>query len=147
MRPDVIIAYKLNSYPLMETLRLVIPDANGNMWIAMITSISLSDGGAPDMVAATSGFIANQQNLGTQNSATDTHLTQQTPTPTPDFNTPAPPSSSTPTPTNSPTSTAQQAKPQNLSLEIVYIAPVVVMVAIVFVGLMVIKRKRAKTDL
>lgn len=41
-QPDVIIAYQLNNSPLAETLRLVVPDENGNMWIAMVTSITMS---------------------------------------------------------------------------------------------------------
>jgi DMSO/TMAO reductase YedYZ molybdopterin-dependent catalytic subunit len=42
LRSDVIIAYQLNGVPLTETLRLVMPLFNGNMWIAMITSITMS---------------------------------------------------------------------------------------------------------
>jgi DMSO/TMAO reductase YedYZ molybdopterin-dependent catalytic subunit len=42
LQSDVIIAYQLNGMTLPETLRLVIPEANGNMWIAMITSITMS---------------------------------------------------------------------------------------------------------
>ncbi len=42
MRQDVIVAYAMNGFPLSETLRLVIPGANGNVWIAMITRISMS---------------------------------------------------------------------------------------------------------
>ena len=41
MQSDVIIAYELGGMSLGETLRLVVPDENGNMWIAMITSITL----------------------------------------------------------------------------------------------------------
>jgi len=43
MRQDIIVAYELNGSPLPETLRLVVPGANGNSWISMITSISMSD--------------------------------------------------------------------------------------------------------
>jgi DMSO/TMAO reductase YedYZ molybdopterin-dependent catalytic subunit len=43
MRQDIIVAYQLNGSPLSETLRLVVPGANGNNWISMITSISMSD--------------------------------------------------------------------------------------------------------
>ena len=42
IRSDVIIAYQLNGTPLNETLRLVMPGYNGNMWISMITSITMS---------------------------------------------------------------------------------------------------------
>jgi DMSO/TMAO reductase YedYZ molybdopterin-dependent catalytic subunit len=42
MRSDVIIAYEKDNAPLLETLRLVIPEANGNLWISMITSMNMS---------------------------------------------------------------------------------------------------------
>jgi hypothetical protein len=38
---DVIIAYELDEADLDETLRLVIPEANGESWISMITLISM----------------------------------------------------------------------------------------------------------
>jgi len=40
LREDVIISYEKDSQP--ETLRLVIPGANGNLWISMINSLTLS---------------------------------------------------------------------------------------------------------
>jgi DMSO/TMAO reductase YedYZ molybdopterin-dependent catalytic subunit len=42
IKSDVIIAYQLNGASLPETLRLVLPGLNGNMWISMITSITMS---------------------------------------------------------------------------------------------------------
>ena len=42
IQSDVIIAYQLNDSPLSEGLRLVVPEENGNIWIAMITSITMS---------------------------------------------------------------------------------------------------------
>ncbi|HLN90095.1 MAG TPA: molybdopterin-dependent oxidoreductase [Candidatus Binatia bacterium] len=42
MRSDVIIAYELNGTPLQEGYRLTYPGANGNLWIAMIKSITMS---------------------------------------------------------------------------------------------------------
>ena len=42
IQPDVIIAYEKDNLPLSETLRLVVPEANGSVWIALVTSISLS---------------------------------------------------------------------------------------------------------
>ncbi len=41
-QPDVIVAYEIDGSALPETLRLVVPQANGDIWIAMIKSISLS---------------------------------------------------------------------------------------------------------
>jgi hypothetical protein len=40
MQENVIIAYEIDNQPLPEGLRLVVPWANGNVWISMITSIS-----------------------------------------------------------------------------------------------------------
>ena len=37
MREDVIIAYEIDGIPLLETLRLVVPEENGAFWISMIT--------------------------------------------------------------------------------------------------------------
>jgi hypothetical protein len=42
MQDNVIIAYELNYLPLSEGLRLVIPEANGNLWISEITSIQMN---------------------------------------------------------------------------------------------------------
>jgi DMSO/TMAO reductase YedYZ molybdopterin-dependent catalytic subunit len=43
MRQDVIIAYEKNGSPLSEGLRLVVPGQNGNIWIAAITGIAMSN--------------------------------------------------------------------------------------------------------
>ena len=42
IQSDVVVAYEREGEPLSEKLRLVVPGANGNVWIAMITSITLS---------------------------------------------------------------------------------------------------------
>jgi DMSO/TMAO reductase YedYZ molybdopterin-dependent catalytic subunit len=42
MLDNVIIAYEKDGQPLPETLRLVIPGANGKVWISMITQITIS---------------------------------------------------------------------------------------------------------
>jgi len=42
LREDVIIAYKKDEQLLPETLRLVIPGANGELWISMINQLILS---------------------------------------------------------------------------------------------------------
>jgi DMSO/TMAO reductase YedYZ molybdopterin-dependent catalytic subunit len=39
---DIIVAHALNGEPLKETLRLVVPNANGEFWIAWLTSITVS---------------------------------------------------------------------------------------------------------
>lgn len=67
MRRDVIVAYEKDSTPLSEGLRLVIPGVNGNIWIAMITVISMTDGAGaipefsswliPTLLLTTTGFM------------------------------------------------------------------------------------------
>lgn len=42
MLPNVIIAYEKDGSPLSEELRLVLPEENGAMWIAAITSITMN---------------------------------------------------------------------------------------------------------
>ncbi|MCX6644682.1 MAG: molybdopterin-dependent oxidoreductase, partial [Candidatus Bathyarchaeota archaeon] len=42
MQAYVIIAYEKDGLPLSEGLRLVLPGENGNLWIAKITSITMS---------------------------------------------------------------------------------------------------------
>jgi DMSO/TMAO reductase YedYZ molybdopterin-dependent catalytic subunit len=41
MQDSTIVAYELNGNTLNETLRLVLPTENGNLWISMITSITV----------------------------------------------------------------------------------------------------------
>jgi DMSO/TMAO reductase YedYZ molybdopterin-dependent catalytic subunit len=41
VQPNVIIAYEKNDAPLSEELRLVLPNENGAVWIALITSIKM----------------------------------------------------------------------------------------------------------
>jgi DMSO/TMAO reductase YedYZ molybdopterin-dependent catalytic subunit len=43
MLPNVIIAYEKDGSPLSEELRLVLPEENGAMWIAAITSITMNN--------------------------------------------------------------------------------------------------------
>ena len=71
MRTDVIVAYDLDGALLTEVLRLVVPDANGNIWIAKITSINTSMSSVDQVQSGTSGqTIINQYqalvNLTTQ---------------------------------------------------------------------------------
>jgi len=42
VQSDVVVAYEREGEVLSEALRLVVPEANGNVWIAMIISITLS---------------------------------------------------------------------------------------------------------
>jgi DMSO/TMAO reductase YedYZ molybdopterin-dependent catalytic subunit len=83
----IIVAYELEGSPLPETLRLVIPNANGAAWISKITSISIN---APTYVASPNPDAAQiivgekrlQQPTITTTSPTPKPTTQPTPQPT-----------------------------------------------------------------
>ena len=61
MRTDIIVAYDFNDAPLTEVLRLVVPYENGNIWIAGITSISMSNSPVNQVQSGSSGqSIINQ---------------------------------------------------------------------------------------
>ncbi len=61
MRPDVIVAYDLDGSQLNEVFRLVVPDANGNIWISGITTIKMSISSVDQVQSGTSGqSIINQ---------------------------------------------------------------------------------------
>lgn len=95
LREDVIIAYEKDGQPI--ELRLVIPGANGNLWISMIKSLILSK----DM-AATEPAPFKPSEL-----ALPSPTPQQSSTPQP---TPKPQPTPSPTPTSSPSAAPVNAK-------------------------------------
>jgi DMSO/TMAO reductase YedYZ molybdopterin-dependent catalytic subunit len=68
IRSDVIIAYQLNGAYLPEALRLVLPEYNGNMWISMITSITMSESG-PQLSSGDGAKVPNISTLPSWNSS------------------------------------------------------------------------------
>jgi hypothetical protein len=42
MRSDIIVAYEVDGAQINEILRLIVPEANGNIWISKISSIKMS---------------------------------------------------------------------------------------------------------
>jgi DMSO/TMAO reductase YedYZ molybdopterin-dependent catalytic subunit len=72
MQPQIIIAHEREGQPLAERLRLIIPEANGGAWIAMITHITMSTSGTdyppPISVGGIGGGKENSP-VPTQNSA------------------------------------------------------------------------------
>lgn len=56
LQPQIILAYELDGKPLQEGLRLVIPGANGAVWISMITVITMSSSGAEYPAAASASI-------------------------------------------------------------------------------------------
>jgi DMSO/TMAO reductase YedYZ molybdopterin-dependent catalytic subunit len=84
---EIIIAYELDGTPLPETLRLVIPNANGAAWISMITSITINDPATPvspipNPAQITTNPGALQQPTTTPPSATSQPTVKPTPQPT-----------------------------------------------------------------
>jgi hypothetical protein len=153
-QPDVILAYQLDSQPISETLRLVIPMANGNMWIAMVTSMTVSDSGAGNIITNIVGpvFTTNQQDHFSQTTDQLTQNAQHTTTPTPTPNTPNPTPSNTPnsiqtiSPTytsNIPQTSTQTDQPFNL----LYVAIAAAAAIMALVSLAILKQKRYKTTI
>jgi hypothetical protein len=112
---DVIIAYELDGAPLPETLRLVVPGANGEAWISMITTMLINSPlYAYSLNPQAASVTLNQPTL--QQSSTPSSL----PSPPPKIKDP-----STPQPTTKPTtppSTNQpiQQSPPSLNTQIKY---------------------------
>jgi len=103
MQDDVIVAYELDSGNLSEGLRLVIPEANGNLWISMITLISMSS-------AAVNQGESTGGGPGTEPGQSSSNSTEAAPTPTPAAQptvTPQPTVLSTVEPTVTPTNVTQ----------------------------------------
>lgn len=96
IQEHVIIAYQFNAKPLPETLRLVIPNANGEFWVSMINHITVSTKPAEKIF---SGSGVNPPTAIPQYQMPQPSL-KVTPTPTPSFS-PKPTSSPKPTPTPS----------------------------------------------
>jgi sulfite oxidase len=106
LRPDVIVAYDLNGLPLSETLRLVVPNSNGNIWISMIVQISLSTQILSDAIAGTPSLSTIQQ----FRPSTDAQITLPSPQPT--QLQPSPTSALT----NSPATVGPTVSPTNVTL-------------------------------
>ena len=79
MQPDVIVAYEKDFAPLPEGLRLVVPEANGNIWISMITSINMSTLQPPsDGQSGNTGKTAVEQIQSSANITEQPSTQQQT---------------------------------------------------------------------
>ena len=136
---DVIIAYELDGSPLPEVLRLVIPNANGESWISMITSISINNAIYPISPNPAAASIVYEKPLLQQS-----HTPQPSPTPKPKDPPITQPTVPTPTPTNQP---AQQIDNSSSSLQLepnVYLIliGIIVAAATVAVGFLLFKRSK-----
>jgi hypothetical protein len=138
---DVIIAYELDGADLYETLRLVIPGANGESWISMITVILIDPTTYVSSINPQAAYIAVDPLQNIQRSST-----QQPPQPSP---TPEPKSQPTtqptvPQPTNQP---VQQQNSPNSTLQVEYgyqVLSGIIIVAALSTGYLFYTRKRQK---
>jgi len=135
MQENVIIAYELNGDPLPETLRLVLPGANGEFWVSMINQIAVST----NSVAYTySGSGVNLQTVIPQSPIPQSSL-KVAPTPTPTFSL-APTSTPEPIPSQEPTllpeSQSEELFPTFIVIAFVFIE------AVVSLGLLFYFKKR-----
>jgi hypothetical protein len=89
IREDVLIAYEKDGVSLPEGLRLVIPGTNGNLWIALIVSITLSTEQVPEGLSSnTDSSPVNIPFTPSQPTPKSTQpQVQPTPTMQPDANT------------------------------------------------------------
>jgi DMSO/TMAO reductase YedYZ molybdopterin-dependent catalytic subunit len=102
LREDVIIAYEQNGQPLSEGLRLVIPDANGNLWISMIDRLSVS----------MEQYETSQSTSELPKIALSTPTPQPSPTPQP-----TPTTTPQPSPSSMPTTPSPSPKATPISTE------------------------------
>jgi len=80
-----LIAYEIDGQPLHETLRLVLPEVNGDRWIAMINHITVSMN-APSPAQATTSIFTDPPSVLQQSptpQVTPTPQPQSTPSPSP----------------------------------------------------------------
>lgn len=129
MQENVIIAYERDDQPLPEGLRLVVPGANGELWISMITSISQTNAEAQ---STTPNSPSIEFPLPPQQSPVPEPRNQSTTSPV------APPSNSQPQPT------PQQDSPvSSLSMEYSYLMATAIIVATATVtGYLFYKRRK-----
>lgn len=151
MQSNVIIAYEIDGTTLTETLRLVVPDENGNIWIAMITTITMS----------TSEVSVNQP--GAANGGPPTVYSpgqfstqQQTPVPTQPTTTPKNDTNTEPVtpPTNATQPEQKASNPPETSLKglgfpvaAVYAIALGATMALASAGYFIHKNKRGKAQL
>jgi DMSO/TMAO reductase YedYZ molybdopterin-dependent catalytic subunit len=151
MQPGVIIAYEKDGSPLSEGLRLVVPGANGNIWIALITSIIMSTS-----VVSVSQSVAGNEIQPPTDSTGQSSTQQQEPVQTQPSATPKNETSTEPVaPPANATQPAQKASnPPETSLwglgfpaAVAYAIALGTTVALVAVGYFIHKDRRGKAKL
>jgi DMSO/TMAO reductase YedYZ molybdopterin-dependent catalytic subunit len=112
LREDVIIAYEMNGIPISETLRLVIPGANGEFWVAMINHITFSTTSVSPVQSTTSAGL----NLQPSEQQSAMPQPTSTPTPEPTFTSTPPQPTSLPSATPSPSLPPTDSNPEPFPL-------------------------------
>ncbi len=126
-QPQIIIAYEKDNEPLPEGLRLVIPGQNGDSWIAMITSITMSATEATGPPPGPMDSAPSPSPTGAQPTATPTSTPNpQQPTQAPEARNTA---TATPTPTQPPDQ--QQVQPAGFTLPDTYVVLLALTISLV----------------
>jgi DMSO/TMAO reductase YedYZ molybdopterin-dependent catalytic subunit len=154
MLPNVIIAYEKDGSPLSEELRLVLPEENGAMWIAAITSITMNTEIIDlDQFLASTAIVQNQ--LPSTSSIEQPPIQQQQQVPIQSYPTATPEKETETEPTEPPTNNTridnktvpQQdliPKSQDLPASVVYGIIFVAIVVSVATGYLAYSRRRLK---
>jgi len=148
----LIIAYERNGETLAEGLRLIVPDANGVVWIAKITSIKVSTSGAANPPGIS---VGNPNNVLAKLPTPSPPAPTAKPTPTqPLPSTPesSPVNQATPTiaPTNIPQTQEPTANPQipnqNLNVQTIipYLIGLTLAISLTATAYVTLKRKKTK---
>jgi len=145
-REDVLLAYELDGQSLPETIRLVVPGANGNVWIKWITKITvkLPSTEVSPVLPQSEGALPFSQNLTLQEPskpALNVSIPQQ-PENQSGTELPEPQSTSQPAEQLEPVKqeVADSTKPLNYS----YVLVAVVVAAGVAAGIVIVKRRKIK---
>jgi Sulfite oxidase and related enzymes len=144
-QPDVILAYQKDNLPLSEVYRLVVPYANGAVWISMVTSITLGT----DVVASPQSQTASLTDALYNSRLQDTQpSTQPTPAPTTVQQIPqatptqTPHNQITPAPTNQPPDKTDPSQSQTNTNTALYAVATAIVAAVAVASISVYRRKK-----
>lgn len=135
-REDVIIAYEVNGAALDEKLRLVIPGANGESWISMITVISIDNTTKVSSPNSQAAYVALDPLQNVQRSPTP----QPSPTPEPRSQTTTRPT--IPPPTNQPVQRQNSSNPSSQVEYRYYILSGIIIAAALAIGYLLFTSRR-----
>lgn len=138
-REDVIVAYELDDAALDEKLRLVIPGANGESWISMITVISIDNTAYVSSPNPQAAYIAIDPLQNVNRSSTPQ---PPQPSPTPEQKTPATTQPTIPQPTNQPVQEQNSSKSTSQVEYSYYVLSGMIITAALATGYLLFTRRR-----